>query len=94
MAFEDLFGLPVGKGKENVKVAHLQGIREAYLMLTGDYDFRGGFDPVRAMLATTTDFTGLVKNALNKIIVASFETMGRPVTTGGRRSSGSNISIA
>jgi hypothetical protein len=26
---------------------------------------------------TTSDFTGLVKNALNKIIVASFETMGK-----------------
>ncbi len=77
MAFEDLFGLPREKGKENVKIARLQGIREAYLMLTGDYDFRGGYDPVRAMLATTADFTGLVKNALNKIIIASFETVGR-----------------
>ena len=77
MAFEDLFGIQREKGKENVKVARLQGIREAYLMLTGDYDFHGGFDPVRAMLATTADFTGLVKNALNKIIVSSFETVGR-----------------
>jgi hypothetical protein len=77
MAFEDLFGIQREKGKENIKVARLQGIREAYLMLTGDYDFRGGYDPVRAMLATTADFTGLVKNALNKIIVASFETVGR-----------------
>jgi hypothetical protein len=46
-------------------------------MLTGDYDFRGGYDPLRVQLATTADFTGLVKNALNKIIVASFETMGK-----------------
>jgi hypothetical protein len=46
-------------------------------MLTGDYDFHGGYDPIRAMLATTADFTGLVKNALNKIIVTSFERMGR-----------------
>jgi hypothetical protein len=77
-AFNDLFGLAREKGFENLKVAHLQGIREAYLMLTGDYDFRGGYDPVRAMLGgTTSDFTGLVKNALNKIIVASFETMGK-----------------
>ena len=55
----------------------LQGIREAYLMLTGDYDLHGGYDPLRVQLATTADFTGLVKNALNKIIVASFETMGK-----------------
>jgi hypothetical protein len=77
LATEDLFGLPREKGKESVKVAKLQGIRELYLMLTGDFDFRGGYDPVRAMLATTTDFSGLVKNALNKIIVGSFENMGR-----------------
>jgi hypothetical protein len=77
LAAEDLFGVPRAKGKESVKVAALQGIRELYLMLTGDYDFRGGYDPVRAQLATTADFTGLVKNALNKIIVASFETMGK-----------------
>jgi hypothetical protein len=46
-------------------------------MLTGDYDLHGGFDPIRAQFATTADFTGLVKNALNKVIVASFEKMGR-----------------
>jgi hypothetical protein len=77
MAFEDLFGIQREKGKENVKVARLQGIREAYLMLTGDYDFHGGYDPIRATLATTADFTGLVKNALNKVIVNSFERIGK-----------------
>ncbi|MGA2505601.1 MAG: hypothetical protein ABSG01_16085, partial [Anaerolineales bacterium] len=75
-AFEDLFGAPRDKDKAGLKVAALSGIREAYLMLTGDYDLHGGFNPLRAALATTADFTGLVKNALNKIIVASFETMG------------------
>jgi hypothetical protein len=76
-AFDDLLGAPRAADKVNLKVHRLSGIREAYLMLTGDYDFHGGYDPIRAMLATTADFTGLVKNALNKIIVTSFERMGR-----------------
>jgi len=37
-------------------------------MLTGDYDLHGGYYGERIQLATTADFTGLVKNALNKII--------------------------
>jgi len=77
VAFDDLLGAPRDADKATLKTHRLSGIREAYLMLTGDYDFHGGFDPVRAMLATTADFTGLVKNALNKIIVSSFEKMGR-----------------
>ena len=76
-AIDDLLGAPRDPDKAALKVARLSGIREAYLMLTGDYDFHGGFDPIRAQLATTSDFTGLVKNALNKVIVASFEKMGR-----------------
>ena len=34
----------------------------------------GGYYPERARLATTADFTGLVKNAMNKIVA---DTMGR-----------------
>jgi hypothetical protein len=77
VAMDDLFGVPREKGQETVKVARLSGIREAYLMLTGDYDFHGGYDPLRAQFATTADFSGLVKNALNKVIVAAFDQMGR-----------------
>lgn len=77
-AFDDLLGAPRDADKVALKVPRLTGIREAYLMLTGDYDMHGGFDPVRAQLGgTTTDFTGLVKNALNKIVVNSFERMGK-----------------
>jgi len=76
-AFDDLLGAPRDEGKEGLKVARLSGIREAYMMLTGDYDLHGGYDPIRAQLATTADFTGLVKNALNKIVVNSFERMGK-----------------
>ena len=76
-AFDDLLGAPRDTDKVGLKVPRLSGIREAYFMLTGDYDLHGGFDPIHAQLATTADFTGLVKNALNKVIVASFEKMGR-----------------
>jgi hypothetical protein len=78
LAVNDLFGLPREKGQEAIKVARLQGIRELYLMLTGDVDLHGGFDPVRAMFGgTTADFSGLVKNALNKIVVNSFDRIGK-----------------
>jgi hypothetical protein len=76
-AFDDLLGAPRDADKATLKVPRLSGIREAYFMLTGDYDLHGGFDPIHAQLATTADFTGLVKNALNKVIVGSFEKMGR-----------------
>jgi hypothetical protein len=77
-AFDDLLGAPRDADKLALKVARLSGIREAYMMLTGDYDLHGGYDPIRVQLGgTTADFTGLVKNALNKIVVNSFERMGK-----------------
>lgn len=76
-AVDDLFGVERDENLKNVKAERLQGIRELYLMLTGDYDLRGGYDPARAQLATTADFTGLVKNALNKIVINTWDTMGQ-----------------
>jgi len=76
LAVEDLFGVERETGK-NVKVPALTGIRELYLMLTGDVDLHGGYYPERVQLATTADFTGLVKNALNKIVVKTWEQLGR-----------------
>ena len=76
-AADDLLGAPRDKELEGLKAAKLSGIRELYLMLTGDYDLHGGFDPQRVQLATTADFTGLVKNALNKIVVNTWEQLGQ-----------------
>lgn len=76
-AVDDLFGVPREKGLENIKVARLSGIRELYLMLTGDDELHGGYYPSRLRLATTADFTGLVKNALNKIVVNQWEQLGQ-----------------
>lgn len=75
-AADDLLGAPRDKGSENIQAARLSGIRELYLMLTGDYDLHGGYSADRVRLATTADFTGLVKNALNKIVVNTWEQLG------------------
>jgi hypothetical protein len=76
-AVSDLFGVPREARLQSVTPAHLSGIRELYLMLTGDYDLHGGFYGERIQLATTADFTGLVKNALNKIVAQQWEALGR-----------------
>ncbi len=76
-AVDDLMGAPREKALEGQKVARLSGIRELYLMLTGDDDLHGGYYPSRARLATTADFTGLVKNALNKIVANQWGELGR-----------------
>jgi hypothetical protein len=75
LAVDDLLSIPRAKGQEAVKVHRLQGIRELYLMLTGDDDMNGSYHAEHVRLATTADFTGLVKNALNKIIVNQWEAL-------------------
>ncbi|MFN2303479.1 MAG: hypothetical protein ACK2TV_07075, partial [Anaerolineales bacterium] len=76
-AVDDLFDLPRDDKLKAVSVPKLSGIRELYLMLTGDHDLHGGYYADRVSLATTADFTGLVKNALNKIVVNTWEMLGR-----------------
>lgn len=76
-AVDDLFGAPRAAHLQAVHPARLSGIRELYLTLTGDDDMHGGFYPQRARLATTADFTGLVKNALNKVVVNRWNELGR-----------------
>lgn len=76
-AVEDMFSVPRSAGLEQVKPARLSGIRELYLMTTGDYDLHGGYYPDRVRLAITTDFAGLVKNALNKAVANQWEALGR-----------------
>lgn len=76
-AVDDLFGAPRDTGAEGLAVARLSGIRELYLTLTGDTDLHGGYFPNRTQLATTADFTGLVKNALNKLVVNTWDALGR-----------------
>jgi hypothetical protein len=76
-AVSDFFGVERDERLKSVKPAHLTGIRELYLMLTGDYDLHGGFYGERIQLATTADFTGLVKNALNKVVTKQWNALGK-----------------
>jgi hypothetical protein len=76
-AVHDLFGVPREDNAKGADVHKLSGIRELYMMLTGDYDLHGGYHPERVHLADTTDFTGLVKNALNKIVVNTWDQLGK-----------------
>lgn len=76
-AVDDLLGAPREKQSEKLEIRPLSGIRELYLILTGDYNLHGGYFADRVQLATTADFTGLVKNALNKIVVNTWEQLGR-----------------
>jgi hypothetical protein len=61
----------------SASVPRLSGIRELYLSTTGDYDLHGGYFPERAQLANTLDFSGLVKNSLNKLVANTWEELGK-----------------
>ena len=60
-------------------VPPMAGIRELYLMLTGDWEFQGAFHRDRVNLAnvTTATMTSLVKNAFNKVILDYFNSVDR-----------------
>ena len=75
-AVDDMLDAPREKKSEGVKVARLSGIKELYMMLTGDRDLYGGYYADRIQLATTANFTGLVKNAMNKVVAAQWEQLG------------------
>ncbi len=76
-ALDDLLGAPREKGMETTRVERLSGFKELYLSMTGDLDLMGSYDQRRAKLATTATLPNLVKNALNKIIIQTWEDLGR-----------------
>ncbi len=76
-AVHDLLGIPKPPALNGLKAARLSGIRELYTLLTGDYDFYGGYYPERVRLATTATLPGLLKDALNKLVVSGWEELGR-----------------
>jgi hypothetical protein len=76
-AMDDLLGAPRDPGQEKLAAPRASGIRELYLSLTGDYDLHGGYFPERTQLASTADFTGLVKNAMNKIVAQRWSELGK-----------------
>lgn len=75
-AADDLFGAERHPRLAGLKPAHLSGIRELYLTLTGDTEMHGGYYPERTRLATTADFSGLVKNSMNRVIANRWKELG------------------
>ena len=75
-AVDDMLDAPREKKAEGLKVARLSGVKELYMMLTGDRDLYGGYYADRVQLATSANFTGLVKNAMNKVVAQQWEQLG------------------
>jgi hypothetical protein len=77
-AMDDLLAAPREHGSETLKVHKFSGIKEAYLMLTNDFNFTGDIDARLAKFqGTTATFPNLVANALNKAIVMQWGQLGR-----------------
>lgn len=72
----DLLGADRTAETKGVHCARLSGIRELYCMMTGDYDFHGGYHSDRAQFATTANLPGILKNALNKLIAKRWDELG------------------
>ena len=78
VAVDDLLGVPRDPAQAGLKVARLSGIRELYLMLTGDANLHGGIFPQAAQFQmTTTNFSILCKNAMNKVLAQAWAEYGK-----------------
>jgi len=74
LALERLFGLPV----EDTSVPKLSGIREAYVLITGDKGFTGHYNWEESIVreadeVTTAVMADAVANVLNKRLVADYK---------------------
>jgi hypothetical protein len=76
-ALHDLLGAGRPQGLAKLQTARLSGIRELYLMMTGDTGFSGGYHRERAQFAASSDLPGLLKNAMNKLIIDQWQELGR-----------------
>jgi hypothetical protein len=70
IAVSDLLGAERETNEVSTKVATLSGIREAYLLATGDQSFMGGYYPEYALV--TANFPGIVASVQNKILIRSW----------------------
>ncbi len=75
-AVHDLLGVRRPANLRGVRCERLSGIRELYTMMTGDYDFHGGYYAERARFSSTADLPGILKNALNKLIAQRWDELG------------------
>ena len=76
-AADVLFGVPGAQPT----APRLTGIRELYITLTGDVGLTGRFNPegvrVSEAAVTTSTFADVVKNALNKVLLAAYNVRPR-----------------
>ena len=72
-ALYDLFGAEREEGTEKMRVRPLSGIREAYVLATGDQAFMGGYYPEFALV--TANFPGIVANIGNKMLIKAWKDL-------------------
>ncbi len=74
---QDALSWAFGDREVGTPAPSYRNIRDIYLAITGDINFRGVFDPNHAMLAaaTTSTLAGMAVNALNKVILQHYEAM-------------------
>lgn len=77
LAAQRLFGLPVPE--DATSIPRLSGIRELYLLLTGDEGFHGRAYPERAQLAnvSTSTMTEVTADVLNKVMLQAYNRRER-----------------
>lgn len=73
----DLLGAERPAELKTVQCERLSGIRELYTLTTGDSGFYGGYYPERVQFSTSAALPGLLKNALNKLVLMGWEELGR-----------------
>lgn len=70
-ALADLLEAPRPERLKTLSVRKLSGIREAYILGTGDQGFMGGFD--RELALEAADFTNITADLLNKKLLNAWE---------------------
>jgi hypothetical protein len=72
-ALTDLLGAEREEDQKKMRVRPLSGIREAYLMATGDQSFMGGYYGEYALV--TANFPGIIANIQNKMLLAAWKDL-------------------
>ena len=73
LAVGDLLGAEREEADKNIKVHRLSGIREAYLLATGDQGFMGGY--YRDVALVTANFPAIVANIQNKLLLKAWKDL-------------------
>ena len=73
LAVADLLGAEREEADKNIKVHRLSGIREAYLLATGDQGFMGGY--YREFALVTANFPAIVANIQNKLLLKAWKDL-------------------